>query len=193
MMQTVSFDAEFSTERRLVAFLPAGPDGRPDPEALANLDDILDLGNSRRLPPGEETSFAVLEEKAYARIRATAQVDGAEVPGTIDRSSESTARRIVNFATRFLEGFAKGRGGLDEGVLDEFLGIIGGAIDEGFAQAQAVLEGFAGGSLPDEIDGTIARTRDLIDEYLAEFRERTLEKIRSGETTDAKAPEEVTA
>ena len=35
--------------------------------------------------------------------------------------------------------------------------------------------------------------RDLIDEYLAEFRERTLEKIRSGETTDAKAPEEVTA
>lgn len=174
-MPTLTIDAEYAAYRTAALLPPPGgrPGGPNQPE------DILDIFNSRGLPPGQETALAVVEERAYLKLRATIDLEDAAPVAGVDYSPEATARRIVDFATGFLDRFAESRGGLDEEVLDEFMDLIEGAIDEGFAQAREILEGIAGGDLPADVNGTIGRTRDLVDEYLEAFRARTLERLLS--------------
>jgi hypothetical protein len=174
-MPTLTIDAEYAAVRS--AALLYRPAGRGAETGTDRLTDILDILNSRGLPPGHETALAVVEERAYLKLQATIDLEEIEPVAGVDYAPEATARRIVDFATGFLDRFAESRGGLDEEVLDEFMDLIEGAIDEGFAQARAILEGFAGGDLPDDVDGTIGRTRDLVTEYLEEFRARTLERL----------------
>lgn len=202
MMQTIEFDSEIYTERR-AALLPAsalaGGDASDLLEAAGfdpgDVEDVLDLVSKKGVPAGE--ALLLVEERAYAHLRGRVEIDDAVIRGPryapIDTSPEATARRIVGFATKFLDGFAEGRGGLDEGVLDEYMAIIEGAIDEGFSQARAILEGIGGGEVPDEIDRSVDRTYDLVKEYLAEWREKTLERIRGGASSPASDEEEVPA
>jgi len=70
----------------------------------------------------------------------------AEVPEYWN--AENTSQRIVDFATSFFSAF-KGAG-------EEFLSIIKGAIEEGFAQAKDLL-----GELPTPVNNLVNQTYDL--------------------------------
>ncbi|MBD3393683.1 MAG: hypothetical protein GF410_16840 [Chitinivibrionales bacterium] len=68
-------------------------------------------------------------------------------------NAENTSQRIVDFAVSFYS--------LYEGTGEEYLGIIRGAIEEGFSQARDML-----GELPDAVDKLVGDTYDLVMEKL---------------------------
>lgn len=150
------------------------------------LGDILDIGNSRGLTPGSETTLSIIEQKAYARLEKAFSTEKVEQPPQDDYwSPEKTAGRIVGFATNFYEAFAKKNGDSKE-TLEKFLGIVRGAIDEGIGQAETAIAGVSGGSVPDANRSTISKTREYIDKMLQEFRDAQLSRL-GGESTDGAA------
>lgn len=150
------------------------------------LHDVLDLGNSRGLPPGRETTLSIVEEKAYTKIEAAFSTE--EAPETDDYwSPEKTAERIVGFALKYYDAFA-GKNGDSEETLDKFLSIVRGAIGEGIGEAEAIIGEASGGEVPSENASTISKTREHIERLLNEFRESALARLR-GEASDTSGDE----
>ena len=115
----------------------------------------------------------------------------------VETSPEATARRIVGFATGFLDAF---RGNHPwnppEVQIERFVSLIRGAIEEGFLKAQEFLEGIT--KLSEIIDENINRTFELTNQYLDEFHRTQVDLIQNaseqgaGEVTpetDAQAEE----
>ncbi|MCS6229829.1 hypothetical protein G3488_02975 [Shewanella baltica] len=88
----------------------------------------------------------------------------------VDMSPEATADRIVNFATKFFGIHQQQHSGmsLDE-QLDSFMGIIGGAIDNGFKEAKDILSGLK--VLQGDIADGVDKTYGLVQEGLQAFRD----------------------
>ena len=89
----------------------------------------------------------------------------------MDFSPTATAQRIVDFATGFFGQFQSNnadRGGADQ--LDGFAALIKGAIEEGFASAQDILEGLGeiASGIQTNIDETFELTMKGIDDFVAE-------------------------
>jgi hypothetical protein len=88
-------------------------------------------------------------------------------------SAEKTADRIVAAATAHLHSFQKQHPELAlEQQLDQFLAIIGKAIDQGVGEAIEILDGF--GVFEGSIKDNALHTQELAHEKLAAFRERML-------------------
>lgn len=118
---------------------------------------------------------ALLEEKVMGKIKARfEEVFGAREIDPFDPSPEATAKRIVRFATGFFGAYA-GDDPKSEEMLDEFLGIVKGAIDQGIGEAESIL-----GSTSE----TIGETKEYIAEYLDLFREETLRKFSEGNSPE---------
>lgn len=88
----------------------------------------------------------------------------------VDTSPEATADRIVSFATQFFSIHQQRNSGmnLDE-QLDSFMGIIGGAIDNGFKEAKDILSGLK--VLQGDIADGVNKTYSLVQEGLLAFRD----------------------
>ncbi len=160
--------------------------------AAGNLEDILDIGNSSGKLPGYETVLSILEEKVTGRIdkafSGTEEVESQEDYW----SPEKTAGRIAEFALKYYDAFAEAKGGESEETLDEFLGIVKGAIDQGIGEAREIIGGFTSdGKVPEETQGTIMKTRAHIEELLNAFREEAMKRIRGeGQGEDEEQAEE---
>lgn len=91
----------------------------------------------------------------------------------VDYSPEATAERIVSFATQFfpLHQERNKDMSLDE-QLESFMGIIGGAIDNGFNEAKDILKGLQ--VLQGDIETGVNSTYDLVQKGLQNFRDKII-------------------
>lgn len=101
-------------------------------------------------------------------------------------SPANTAQRIVEFSTGFVDAFLANRESNSEATeeeLDEFVNLLGGAVEEGFSQAEGILGDFEKlGSTGENIQ----RTFELVLEGIREFREQYF----SEENTGTEVPDE---
>lgn len=100
----------------------------------------------------------------------------------VDMSPEATADRIVNFATKFFGIHQQQHSGmsLDE-QLDSFMGIIGGAIDNGFKEAKDILSGLKvlQGDIADGVDKTYSLVQEGLQAFRDSFNKKTDETVSS--------------
>ncbi len=84
-----------------------------------------------------------------------------------DNSAEATAQRIVSLSTGFFEAYKEQHAGEDEAtVLENFMATIRAGFEQGFQEAQEILQGLE--VLTDDIAADINRTHELVLEgYLA--------------------------
>lgn len=88
----------------------------------------------------------------------------------VDYSPEATADRIVSFATQFFSIHQQQNSNMSlNDQLDSFMGIIGGAIDNGFKEARDILSGLK--VLQGDIADGVDKTYGLVQEGLQAFRD----------------------
>jgi hypothetical protein len=91
----------------------------------------------------------------------------------VDYSPEATAERIVSFATQFFPLHQERNKGMDlDEQLESFMGIIGGAIDQGFNEAKDILKGLQ--VLKGDIETGVNSTYDLVQKGLQDFRAKII-------------------
>ncbi len=124
-----------------------------------------------------EFANRVLKDSLEEKLNSMCQQAGMDTSvGSLlekgmDFSPTATAQRIVDFATGFFGQFQSNnadRGGADQ--LDGFAALIKGAIEEGFASAQDILEGLGeiASGIQTNIDETFELTMKGIDDFVAE-------------------------
>lgn len=100
----------------------------------------------------------------------------AEQGGMDYWSPENTANRIVQGTVGFFEAYKNANPKLEgEALLDKFLGVIGGGIEDGFKDATNILEGF--GVYKGSIKENAEKTYELVQQGLQAFREQQMEKM----------------
>ncbi|EGW54173.1 DUF5610 domain-containing protein [Candidatus Endoriftia persephonae] len=101
-----------------------------------------------------------------------------------DFTPEATAERIVGFATGFFGGFLENHPEMEQdSALNEFLELIGGGIEQGFAEARGILEGLE--ILNGEIEQNVNKTYELVQQGLERFRLAIMEQLGLSESEDA--------
>lgn len=94
----------------------------------------------------------------------------AAVDSAIDVSPEATAERIVSLSTAFLPAYLDANPELDfETAVNQFVDVISGGIDQGFAEAREILDGLQ--VLDGDIASNIDATYELVQDKLANFVE----------------------
>ena len=94
----------------------------------------------------------------------------AAVDNGLDVSPEATAERIVSLSTAFLPAYLDANSELDsETAVNQFIDVISGGIDQGFAEAREILDGLKvlNGGIASNIDATY----ELVQDKLANFVE----------------------
>lgn len=98
-----------------------------------------------------------------------------------DNSPEGTAGRIVSLSTGLFDLYKQSFPGEDESaVLDRFMKVIQGGVDEGFKEARGILQGMGALDLKvgdSTIGGNIDKTYSLITQGFADFVAATKAKI----------------
>ncbi|WNO60214.1 DUF5610 domain-containing protein [Rheinheimera sp. MMS21-TC3] len=106
----------------------------------------------------------------------------------IDTSPEATAERIVGFATAFYGKYKEQNPGKsEEENLDNFLKVIGGGIEKGFADAKDILKGLQ--VYEGEVESGVDKTYGLVMKGLSSFREKMLELAANPPQNDSKNAE----
>ena len=91
-------------------------------------------------------------------------------------SPENTADRIVQGTVGFFEAYKAANPNLEgEELLDRFLGVIGGGVEEGFQDATDLLKGF--GVYEGSVKENAEKTYDLVQKGFQAFREKQLEQM----------------
>ena len=94
----------------------------------------------------------------------------AAVDSGLDVSPEATAERIVSLSTAFLPAYLDANPELDsETAVNQFIDVISGGIDQGFAEAREILDGLQ--VLNGDIASNIDATYELVQDKLAAFVE----------------------
>jgi len=94
----------------------------------------------------------------------------AAVDNGIDVSPEATAERIVSLSTGFFSAYQEANPELDfDTALNQFVDVISGGIDQGFAEAREILDGLQ--VLNSDIASNIDATYELVQDKLAAFVE----------------------
>lgn len=102
----------------------------------------------------------------------------------IDTSPEATADRIVAFATGFYSRYKEQNPNKsEEENLDNFLKVIGGGIEKGFADAKNILKGLQ--VYEGEVETGVDKTYGLVMKGLTSFREKMLELATNPEKAAA--------
>lgn len=100
----------------------------------------------------------------------------------IDTSPEATAERIVSFATSLFSIYQKQHGAEDTTQqLDDFLGVIGKGIEQGFADAKEILTGLK--VFEGDVETGVADTYGLVMKGLQAFREKMLETLEQNKAS----------
>ncbi|HNT35160.1 MAG TPA: DUF5610 domain-containing protein, partial [bacterium] len=122
----------------------------------SGLTDIVELGRGEKV--SIEFTLSMVQERTQSKIAARLP-EAPSTPGLpsfqgLDTSPEATAQRIVDFATAFLGAYKEQHPELgDVEALEEFMELIRGAIDEGFAQAKDIIDSL--NALTPELNQTI--------------------------------------
>lgn len=96
-------------------------------------------------------------------------IDTALAEG-LDVSPEATAERIVSLTTALYARYQDANPELEGAQLvDQFVDVIGGGIEQGFAEAREILDGL--GVLQGDIAANIDKTFELVQQGLQAFRE----------------------
>lgn len=125
----------------------------------------------------EQKGMQVLYEQAIISLNIELQVEHGDeaiqkaYEQGIDFSPEATAKRIVGFATSFLDSFRANHQDLSEDEsLTEYMTLISGAIDKGFNEAIDILSALS------VYDGMIKQnaeqTYQLVQEGLTNFKQQ---------------------
>ena len=97
----------------------------------------------------------------------------------VDFSPEATANRIVEFATGFFGQYQANNEGAEEGEqVEGFVAMIKGAVEEGFAGAQEMLEGL--GEIDPDVQGGIDKTFDLVMKGIDDWASERAEQVATG-------------
>ncbi|MFP4687789.1 MAG: DUF5610 domain-containing protein [bacterium] len=139
----------------------------------------LDLSNSVEMGVHEKTARMVIETNVRMSIESSFQgVEPSESSGEegknvgLGSNAEETARNLIDFAKKFLDGFmddsqeTKGEDG--EKTLADFIEKIKGAADEGFESAREELAG-ENDELQNEIAEIFEEVKNYFEEYLEIF------------------------
>jgi len=124
-----------------------------------------------------EFANRVLSDSMEEKLNSMFQQAGMDtsvdslLQGGMDFSPTATAKRIVDFATGFFGQFQANNidvGGAEQ--LDGFAAMIKGAVEEGFASAQEMLEGLGkiNSGIQEDIDETFKLTMKGLDDFVAE-------------------------
>lgn len=112
----------------------------------------------------------------------------AEQGGMDYWSPENTANRIVQGTVGFFEAYKTANPELEgEALLDKFLGVIGGGIEDGFKDATNILEGF--GVYKGSIKENAEKTYELVQQGLQAFREQQMQAMGLSEPQSAQTAE----
>lgn len=141
---------------------------RPSPTATFIQGDELSLGiKDQPLSLLLKAAIEKLNERLAPELGENA-IQNVAASG-LDFSPEATAERIVSLSTGFFEAFKAQHEDEDEAVVfDQFMEVIGGGIEQGFAEAQEILDGL--GVLQGDIANNIDQTYDRVQEGLQAFR-----------------------
>jgi len=122
-----------------------------------------------------ETANGIMFDSVVEQINKALQEAGIDLKvedgqsGKVDTSPEGTARRIVDFATGFLDKYRKNHLGEDQSTqIQGFMSLTRTAIEEGFLQARDFLKGIT--KLSDAIEKDIDQTFELTNKYLDAFQ-----------------------
>ncbi len=152
------------------------------------------LAHEKKIPPDASLDAAIVNtnlsissgdaDKALTLVLKTA-IEGinAELAPTlganaiqtavdngIDVSPEATAERIVSLSTAFFPAYQDANPDLDfDTALNQFVDVISGGIDQGFAEAREILDGLQ--VLNGDIASNIDATYELVQDKLAAFVE----------------------
>ncbi|NPA72892.1 MAG: hypothetical protein GXO35_08700 [Gammaproteobacteria bacterium] len=100
---------------------------------------------------------------------------------------ENTAKRIVDGATAFLSGFQAANPELEgEALMDRFIEVIGGGIEQGFDEAKGLLGDLK--VLEGDIESNIEKTFSLVQSGLQDFRDQYLGKTETATLDNDVAP-----
>ncbi|MCZ6634410.1 MAG: DUF5610 domain-containing protein [bacterium] len=126
-----------------------------------------------------ETANGIMLDSVLEQINKVIQEAGIDLKvedaSGVDMSSEATAKRIVNFATGFLDAYRKNHAGEANVVqVKGFMSLTRMAIEEGFQSARDFLEGMT--RLSETIDENINQTFALTQQFLKAFQQAELEK-----------------
>jgi len=109
----------------------------------------------------------------------------AAVDSGLDVSPEATAERIVSLSTAFLPAYLDANPELDsETAVNQFIDVISGGIDQGFAEAREILDGLQ--VLEGDIASNIDATYELVQDKLAAF----VENLSTGPEPAAQSAEQ---
>jgi hypothetical protein len=133
-------------------------------------------------------SFAqtVLRDSLQKRLDSAIEAAGVELDssellaGTVDTSPEATAQRIADFALGFFETVKANNPDKSPTIqLDDFVGLIKGAVEEGFELARGILNDI--GQIAAPVEADINKTFELVMERIAAFAEQQRQQIAEQE------------
>lgn len=106
----------------------------------------------------------------------------------LDVSPEATADRIVSLTTSMLSSYLEANPNLETTeAVDQFVDVISGGIEQGFAEARDILDGL--GVLGGDIASNIDKTFELVQQGLQAFREANGGTIETdGEVVESVEP-----
>lgn len=122
-----------------------------------------------------ETANGIMFDSVVEQINKALQEAGIDLKvedgqsGKVDTSPEGTARRIVDFATGFLDKYRQNHLSDDPNTqVQGFMSLTRNAIEEGFLQARDFLKGIT--KLSDAIEKDIDQTFERTNQYLDAFQ-----------------------
>ena len=138
--------------------------------------DVMEVG----LRVDAEYVRKVVQDSLQERLNAAFEAAGMDttvedlLASGMDASPEATAQRIVEFSVSFFDAFKSNNEGEEPtGQLEEFVSLIKGAIEEGFAEAGEILSGI--GQISQQVQAGIDETFELtmkgIDEFVEQQRQ----------------------
>jgi hypothetical protein len=152
--------------------------------------DLVEIGNNAANGINSSTSLSIVVERVVEKIRAKFSVDDVngktgnnEISDLQDFwSPENTASRIFDFATGFFEAFRDRALSGDKDtpllkILEDFTSLMKNSINNGFGQAQSVLDNLTNG-LPKNIQGTVDMTYDRVFEKIEIWVQNKTDEIK---------------
>jgi RecB family exonuclease len=171
-LHTEALLAQYRAQRTKTRESQGAPD-TPKTQATQQTKDRVEISISANLTV--ETANGIMFDSVVEQINKALQEAGIDLKvedgqsGKVDTSPEGTARRIVDFATGFLDKYRQNHLGEDHGVqIQGFMSLTRNAIEEGFLQARDFLKGIT--KLSDAIEKDIDQTFELTNKYLDEFQ-----------------------
>lgn len=131
----------------------------------------------------------VLRDSLQEHLNAPLETAGIEgdagelLTGNLDTSPAVTADRIAAFALGFFDTVKANNEEKEQTLqLDNFIGMISGAVEKGFATARGILNDI--GNVPTQVDTDINDTFELVMDRITAFAEEQREHIAREQRAD---------